>query len=490
MKRSRIENLLHGLLSLLYLTSGIAWGAVSDLIADYDWEPQSPQVTVSQGIGIVRQDLLFVDYYRDGVTSRVSDSEVAYEIALFDWYQPREVNPYDLLLTEQAEERHSGSTFHWQVRDDFRVKAGQINSQRGLSGALKGGLEENRTESNSWNLSTEKSWYRRQVVTSLEYAHSLQSSHVASSRSAEPLPGTALDARMTLMSGEHWRVAGLDFWESHIQYRNTEDTFYSPANLNLPRGCELTRFSLRAGKSIWDIELESQREKFEQSQYLGQTQAQQHRNGGRLTLRPKIPLPFNSSVQGRYFHVERAQSATLNERDELGLLLTFSKDLWNLDFDFQTADLSDLSGERADDERESFETVALVRSGLQLRKDLRVQADISRRELLGKGHEQVRQSNDFYGLEARWHPRKTFQLMMRYQLNQFTDGPQGLPDTFRSTYQTGAAELQWRAMEANRYRPNIDLKLNGQFGELENSLFDESDLQWSAHLAVDIVWGT
>lgn len=431
-------------------------------------------------VNISRQDLLFADYSREGMTSHLDDPSGRYRWAVFGVQKPSALNPQDLALQVSPAETHLGSLLDWKAAGDWRLHTGYLVTRQGATDEAWG--------SRGWNVAADAAWWDRRLTTSFEYAQSAfypEDSPVKS----EARVGDAYDARISLSSASSGALPGLNVWQSQVQYRYTNDHFYSPANPQLARGQALTRAYFRGRRDRWRVELESQRLQREQSDILGQDEAAERRSGFRLGYESVINESLRPGLQASYLKTLSNQAEVDVLRDEVGLLLSLSRDIWTLDLDYQVAALAEQVRDREFPTRFYQEQSKAVRSIWDLPMTVRLQADVTQRDLWVTDDQAPVQQFRFYGLEAQWGLVSRMRVMLRYQFTRQSDYLNGAGDSETSRYHSGSAELTWSAQEASRYRPEVDVRLYSQFGNFQTDTRRVSDQQWSTYLAIDVLWG-
>lgn len=433
-----------------------------------------------ESVNISRQDLLFADYSREGMTSHLNDPSGRYQWAVFGYQKPSTLNPQDLALQSTPAETHLGSVLDWELAGDWRLHTGYLVTRQGATDEAWG--------SRGWNIAADADWWDRRLTTSFEYAQSAFYPENLPVKS-EVRVGDAYDARISLSSAVSGALPGLNVWQSQVQYRYANDHFYSPANPQLARGQGLARAYFQGSRDSWRVELESQRILLEQSDILGQDEAAELRSGLRLGYEPMVEESLRPSLEARYFQTASNQLGADLQRDEVGLLLSLSRDTWTLDLDYQMAAIAEQ--DRDSDRSTSLyqEQNAAVRSIWELPSAVRLQADMTQRDLwVADDHAPIQQFR-FYGMEAQWSMISRMRLMLRYQFTRQSDYSNVGNGSETSRYHSGSAELSWSAQEARRYRPEVDVRLYSQFGNFQTDSHSVSDQQWSTYLAVDVLWG-
>lgn len=463
--------------------------------------------TEYQDLVISRQDLLFTNFQRPGKAADIYDGKGRYKARFFNY---RSDVPHVMAQTAPGApiESNYGGVIHYGGFDNISVDAGYVGGQLQWSEDELMFNPRPEQQADSWNLATNSHWWDRTLNTRFEYARSTFQPPVFRDYD-NTIEGQALQAEMSIASGEVLGAGWFDHWVGTLRYRAVDRDYYTVGNTELAKGLNTAQFLLQSEFNGIGMTLDWLQEGDCPAEGCAGFEPTLNRTGLRLHYElNKLALPFFGVpiVGARYYAVDRWQPegvvehqgfAQMQNHDETGVNLLFRKPSWYWSLDYQVSDQEHWR-EYADRQRAAFlwqpsdwrhETV-LFDLGWQFGERFRI-------NLNARWHEQFELDPEhrfqYRNLGINAHLGRFMRRLsvdMGYYFGHEADNlanHNDLDTRYRS--QSGNTQFTWQFQSNQGQRAALDVYLRSSFHQYYDAFTDEEELQWAASVGIQLSWG-
>ena len=503
-----------GILGLVF-TPGQARALLSETAAPSEPEMKIPDLPSQyQGwqheyrdLVIPRQDLLFTNFQRPGKSAAIYDGKGLYQARFFNYQSdiPRVFIP--VAGPGSSTESSYGGVMHYSGFENLTLDAGYVGGQ--LKWADEDQVFNPRPgqQADSWNMAGTGHWWDRTLSTRLEYARSALQPPTLVEQDA--VLGQAIQAEMSVASGEYLTAGWFDRWVGTARYRSVDQDYYSLGNMELLKGLNTAQLMLQSELNGIGLTLDWLQEGNCPPEGCSRFEPTVNRAGMRVHYKlDQLQLPlFGVPILGaRYYQVDRWQpEAAINRQgftllqnhDEAGVNLLFRQPSWHWSLDYQVSDQD------------------------HWREYLDANSSASMAQPSDWLHETVlfdlgwRFNRRFHvNMNARWHEQQELDPAIRYQYRNLgvqahlgkimrnlsvdmgyfygyeannIDNRHDLDTRFRT--HTGNTQITWQLQSLQGGRPALDLYLRSSFNQHLNAGAALEELQWAASLGFQLSWG-
>lgn len=453
---------------------------------------------------IPRQDLLFTNFQRPGKAADIYDGKGRYNARFFN-YRSDNAPPLDQTVGGPVETNYGG-IIRYAGFDNITVDAGYVGGKLQWSEDELVFNPRPEQRADSWNLATTSHWWDRTLSTRFEYARSLLRPQVYDNRDVTQ-EGRALEAEMRLASGSVLGAGWFDRWVGTLRYRAVDPEYYTIGNTELTKGTNSAQLLLQSEFHGLGMTLDWLREGHCPREGCAGFDPTLNRTGLLLHYElTKLTLPlFGTPIVGaRYYQVDSWQPdeavqrqgySAMQNHEETGVNLLFRKRFWYWSLDYQVSD-QDHWREYTDPRRASrwqpsdwrHETT-LFDLGWEFGQRMRL-------NLQARRHEQIELDPDYrfqyHNVGVNAYLGRVLGRMSVDMGYYFGREANNLDTPFMDTQyrsQSGSTQLTWQFDSLRGERAAVDVYVRSSFYQYHDVYRDEKDLQWSASVGFQLVWG-
>jgi hypothetical protein len=466
--------------------------------SNFQFRPRLQLQTSQQQVN--QSGSLFSNTHDNARTANLTGPSERYNFQMFGYQTQPSINYNGLTVDYVPASYNSGASLQLADWNQWKLHSAYFASNTAQPIETTSGAPETGT----WDISADRQWLERSILTRMEYAQS-QTSNPKSNSTYD----RAMDAQIDIASPDWISLPLLDNWTAGAHYRAIGKEYYSTGGIYLPNGLEesnvffqpsIRNFVLNVGwrKAEQEhVDAWALLPKTETRSMLSLTYSPQLNDGNRLQKvfgKPSIVTHYHKADQIEPdFGGITAIQPMLSKIDEQGIALQLSQELVNWSIQFQKSDqyrrhvAKKGAGTPAPNWRKDS---TLLKFGLTPLQDFYVNVNAQWNRLYESGNS-IGDSQQLYNVEARYDiARNFFSISMQHNHeDSLIDLYNGSAAKTDATNKMSTAEVSWRAITFKGSRPAVDLFFRSGYGKFNDYVVASTNEQWSAQLSMKLYWG-